>query len=99
MEYFIKAISTSKNDASLNIKENEIMFGITPESSANLPNPAELFLGSFSACILKNVERFSILMNFKYSFLLFIFLLFNIFFAFKYVVDKTDLFKVFNFIF
>jgi uncharacterized OsmC-like protein len=67
MEYFIKAISTSKNDASLNIKENEIMFGITPESSANLPNPAELFLGSFSACILKNVERFSILMNFKYS--------------------------------
>ncbi|WP_299339507.1 OsmC family protein [uncultured Psychroserpens sp.] len=67
MEYFSKASSSSKNNASIKIKESEIIFGITPESSDNLPNPAELFLGSFSACILKNVERFSILMNFEYS--------------------------------
>jgi len=67
MKYFIKAISSSKDKASINIKESEIIFGITPETSDNLPNPAELFLGSFSACILKNVERFSILMNFKYT--------------------------------
>ena len=67
MEYSVKAKSTSKNKASINIKESEIVFGITPETADNLPNPAELFLGSFSACILKNVERFSHLMKFEYS--------------------------------
>lgn len=67
MKYFSKASSSSKNNASINIKESKIIFGTTPESADHLPNPAELFLGSFSACILKNVERFSVLMKFEYS--------------------------------
>ncbi|SEM17972.1 Uncharacterized OsmC-related protein [Aquimarina amphilecti] len=67
MKYFSKASSSSKNNASIKIKDSQIIFGTTPESNDSLPNPAELFLGSFSACILKNVERFSILMNFNYS--------------------------------
>ena len=67
MKYFSKARSSSKNNASIKIKAAEIVFGTTPESAETLPNPAELFLGSFSACILKNVERFSILMKFEYS--------------------------------
>jgi uncharacterized OsmC-like protein len=67
MNYNIQASATSKKNASIKIKESEIVFGTTPESAAVLPNPAELFLGSFSACILKNVERFSDLMNFEYS--------------------------------
>ncbi|WP_339833903.1 OsmC family protein [uncultured Flavobacterium sp.] len=67
MKYAIKANSVSKKDANLSIKQSEISFGTTPETADYLPNPAELFLGSFSACILKNVERFSILMNFEYT--------------------------------
>ncbi len=67
MKYFSKAESSSRNNASIKIKNSEIVFGTTPESAESLPNPAELFLGSFSACILKNVERFSVLMNFEYS--------------------------------
>ncbi|MBQ0788638.1 MAG: OsmC family protein [Oceanihabitans sp.] len=67
MKYIIKASSISKKDASMQIKQSEIAFGTTPESSDRLANPAELFLGSFSACILKNVERFSSLMHFEYS--------------------------------
>ncbi|MDO6808475.1 OsmC family protein [Zobellia galactanivorans] len=67
MEYHVKASSSSKSYAHIGIKNSEISFGITPESADSLPNPAELFLGSFSSCILKNVERFSILMNFEYS--------------------------------
>ncbi|TLP79070.1 OsmC family protein [Maribacter sp. ACAM166] len=67
MKYSIKASSSSKNNASINIKQSKITFGITPETADTLANPAELFLGSFSACILKNVERFSILMNFEYE--------------------------------
>jgi len=67
MNYSIKANSSSKDKATLNIKQSEINFGTTPETADTLPNPAELFLGSFAACILKNVERFSTFMNFEYS--------------------------------
>ncbi|TXE05918.1 OsmC family protein [Algoriphagus aquimarinus] len=67
MKYSSKANSSSKDKASIKIKDSHIEFGITPASADLLPNPAELFLGSISACILKNVERFSSLMNFEYS--------------------------------
>ena len=67
MEYKIKAHSFSKTNAYIEIKQTSIEFGITPETDESLPNPAELFLGSFSSCILKNVERFSILMHFEYT--------------------------------
>ena len=39
----------------------------TAKTAKSLPNPAELFLGAFAACMLKNVERFSELMKFSYS--------------------------------
>lgn len=67
MEYSIKSISTAKEKGSTSIKKTKIEFGTTPESSVVLANPAELFLSSFSACIIKNVERFSTLMKFEYS--------------------------------
>ncbi len=67
MEYSIKSFSTSKEKGSTNIKETKVEFGTTPESSEILASPAELFLSLFSACIIKNVERFSMLMNFEYS--------------------------------
>ena len=66
MNYHISATSYSNQAASLHINESNIKFGTTSNKSETLPNPAELFLGSFAACILKNVERFSILMNFEY---------------------------------
>lgn len=67
MEYQIKASSVSTKDAILQIKQNEIAFGTTSNSAEILPNPAELFLGAFAACMLKNVERFSAMMNFTYA--------------------------------
>ena len=67
MNYSIKSVSSSKNDGSIDIKQTKIIFGTTPKSEDILANPAELFLASFSACILKNVERFSGLMKFEYS--------------------------------
>lgn len=67
MNYSVKAEASSKSKASIHIKQSEISFGITPDTAATLANPAELFLGSLSACILKNVERFSEFMNFEYS--------------------------------
>ena len=67
MKYQIKASSTSKQDAVIHIKQSTIDFGTTSKTSETLPNPAELFLGAFSACMLKNVERFSAMMKFTYS--------------------------------
>jgi uncharacterized OsmC-like protein len=67
MNYSIQARSQAGNDASVLIKQSTIDFGTTAGSEGQLPNPAELFLGSLAACILKNVERFSGIMNFTYD--------------------------------
>ncbi|WP_047414862.1 OsmC family protein [Cellulophaga sp. Hel_I_12] len=67
MNYQIKASSTSNQDAIIHIKQSDIDFGTTTKTAEILPNPAELFLGSFAACMLKNVERFSGMMKFTYT--------------------------------
>ena len=67
MNYQIKGSSTSKNDVTIHIKQSQIAFGTTGATADTLPNPAELFLGAFAACILKNVERFSEMMKFSYD--------------------------------
>lgn len=67
MNYGIQATSISKQDAAIRIKQSIIDFGTTSRTAETLPNPAELFLGSFASCILKNIERFSGLMKFTYT--------------------------------
>lgn len=67
MNYHIKASSISNRDAVIHIKQSNIDFGTTSKTAETLPNPAELFLGSFASCILKNVERFSGMMKFTYT--------------------------------
>ena len=67
MEYHIKASSVSNQDAIIHIKQFDIDFGTTPKTAETLPNPAELFLGAFASCVLKNVERFSGMMKFSYT--------------------------------
>jgi len=67
MNYQIKASSIADQDAIVHIKQSNIDFGTTPNTAEILPNPAELLLGSFAACILKNVERFSGMLNFSYT--------------------------------
>ena len=67
MNYSIKATSKATDDAIIHVKQSNIGFGTTERTSETLPNPAELFLGAFAACILKNVERFSGMMRFSYE--------------------------------
>lgn len=67
MNYQIEATSLSNKDALIHIKNSNIAFGTTSRTAEILPNPAELFLGSFASCMLKNVERFSNLMKFNYT--------------------------------
>ena len=67
MDYQITASSIANKDAELLIKESNVSFGTTKENAESLPSPAELFLGSFAACMLKNVERFSNMLRFSYE--------------------------------
>lgn len=67
MDYQIKASSISNKDAVVHLKQSNLDFGTTSKTAETLPNPAELFLSSFAACILKNVERFSGMMKFTYT--------------------------------
>ncbi|MCG9791028.1 OsmC family protein [Flavobacterium algicola] len=67
MNYQNIAASTFNDDTVIQIKQSNIAFGTTSKNNGTLPNPAELFLGSFASCILKNVERFSELMKFTYT--------------------------------
>ncbi len=67
MNYHIKASSISNQDAVIRIKQSNIDFGTTLKAAETLPNPAELFLAAFAACMLKNVERFSVMMKFTYT--------------------------------
>jgi uncharacterized OsmC-like protein len=67
MGYQIKASSIANKDAVIHVKESNIAFGTTPKAANTLPNPAELFLGSFASCMLKNVERFSEILKFDYT--------------------------------
>ena len=67
MNYHIKASSISNQDAVVHIKQSNMGFSTTSKTAETLPNPVELFLGSFASCILKNVERFSTMMKFNYT--------------------------------
>jgi len=68
MTYAINATSKANQDALITIKDTQIKFGTTPQSNNTLASPADLFLSAFAACILKNVQRFSVLMKFEYAY-------------------------------
>jgi len=67
MNYQIKASSIANEDATIHIKQSNIDFGTTSATAKTLPNPAELFLSAFAACMLKNVEHFSDILKFTYT--------------------------------
>ncbi len=66
MKYTIKGTIDNQHKAVFQVKKNNISFGVIKEQ-LHLPNPLELLLGSFAACCLKNVERFSQILNFEYD--------------------------------
>ncbi|MDT0556169.1 OsmC family protein [Patiriisocius hiemis] len=67
MSYSISATAAPKKEGVVNLNETFTPFGISKNVQQALPSPAHLFLGSLAACILKNIHRFSIMMNFDYQ--------------------------------
>lgn len=66
MEYQITAKAKASSDAAFMVRAEAFPFGISSEEQ-DLANPAELLLGAFAACCLKNVERFSKMLRFEYE--------------------------------
>ena len=66
-EYFVQAQSTAGGTAAAHVKQSVIPFDAAAESGEILPNPAELLLTAFAACVLKNVERYSLRLHLPYK--------------------------------
>lgn len=66
MNYQVTASANATGNAAFRVRQEEIPFGVQIKEK-DLANPAELLLGAFAACCLKNVERFSKMMRFQYE--------------------------------
>ncbi len=66
LEYTIQASMKSGGLAIAQAHQSEIQFDATSGRDDVLPNPAELLLTSLAACILKNVQRYSEMLNIPY---------------------------------
>jgi uncharacterized OsmC-like protein len=64
--YQVRAGTISRDVAEARCKETVIQFDSSAGQSEVLPGPAELLCAAFAACLLKNVERFSHLISFRY---------------------------------
>ncbi len=66
MNYEITGEARAHGEAKFSVRHASVPFGIAA-TDTQPPNPAELLLGSFAACCLKNIERFSQLLKFDYE--------------------------------
>jgi len=66
LEYEIQAEVMSGGSAEAKANQSVVKFDATSGRDDVLPNPAELLLASLSACILKNVQRYSEILKIPY---------------------------------
>ena len=66
LEYEISATFQNGGVAKAIANNSEIAFDATSGRDKVLPNPLELLLTSLAACILKNVQRYSEILNIPY---------------------------------
>jgi len=66
LEYEIQAEVRTGGNAKAKVNQSIVHFDATSGRDDILPNPAELLLTSFSACILKNVQRYSEILKIPY---------------------------------
>jgi len=66
LEYEITATVQQGGQAKATANRYEVNFDATSGRDPLLPNPAELLLTSLAACMLKNVQRYSEMLNIPY---------------------------------
>jgi uncharacterized OsmC-like protein len=67
LRYEIEASVVAPGVSEARPKGSAVRFDTSAGQSAELPGPAELLATAFTACVLKNVERFSELLPFAYD--------------------------------
>jgi len=67
LKYTVSAKSSAHEAASFSAESCSYPFGIVSNVEGLNTSQAELLLGAFSACVLKNVERFSEILKFEYE--------------------------------
>lgn len=67
MTYAVFASTRAGGTASVHARTSDIAFDGSAQSGDALPGPADLLCAALSACILKNVERFSHMLPFRYE--------------------------------
>ncbi|MEO3787960.1 OsmC family protein [Actinocorallia sp. B10E7] len=65
--YRVQAESTVGGAARASAKQATIVFDASAGQSEEIPGPADLLASAFAACVLKNVERFSESLPFRYE--------------------------------
>ncbi|MEX2556127.1 MAG: OsmC family protein [Actinomycetota bacterium] len=65
--YDVDAESTRGGAAQATTNGRTIRFDASATQAQDLPGPADLMTAAFAACILKNVERFSEILPFRYE--------------------------------
>jgi uncharacterized OsmC-like protein len=66
-QYKISASVQKGGSAIAQAKQSEIRFDASAQQDPELPGPADLLATAFAACVLKNVERFSHILHFRYE--------------------------------
>lgn len=66
-EYAVTAEVRSGGEAHVRSRTSTIAFDGTAQTGDELPGPADLLCAALSACLLKNVERFSHMLPFAYE--------------------------------
>ena len=64
--YSVTASTNHDGTSTVSANGCNIIFSSSPDENEHLPGPAELLLASFSACLLKNVERFGEILPFTW---------------------------------
>ena len=64
--YSVTASTNRDGTSTITANGCDIVFSSSPTENEHLPGPVELLLASFSACVLKNVERFGELLPFAW---------------------------------
>lgn len=67
MTYKVESKFLEKGLSLFELGDESIKVDVSKARDERLPGPAELLLTALSSCILKNVERFSELLNFDYA--------------------------------
>lgn len=67
VEYEIFARKSPGRASTFELGTQRVEVDTTPDQGGTLPGPADLLTAAFAACVLKNVDRFSRILPFRYS--------------------------------